>query len=156
MSDLKTPTRRAASYEADFYAWTRDQAARLRDQKPEGIDWENIAEEIETSGRSERREIRSRLIVLLHHLLKWQFQPENRSNSWRASIVGARRELLRDLSENPSLKGYTTQILNDQYELAVLQAAGGTGLPDSAFPKRCPFTIEQVLDPDFWPESPST
>jgi hypothetical protein len=152
MSDVKTRTKPAPTYDGDFYAWTGDQAARLREQKPKGIDWENVAEEIESLGRSERREIRSRMLVLLHHLLKWQFQPAGRSNSWRASIRGARRELARDVAESPSLKRYPAQVLREQYELARLEASGETGLPEMSFPETCPFTIDQVLDPVFYPE----
>jgi hypothetical protein len=153
MSDIKTPAKPAPAYEGDFHAWTNDQAARLRAQKPKGIDWENLAEEVESLGRSERREIRSRMLVLLRHLLKWQFQPAKRSNSWRASIAGARKELARDLAENPSLKRYPAQVLADQYELARLEAAGETGLAEETFPRTCPYAVARILDPDFYPEA---
>jgi hypothetical protein len=151
MSDVKTRAK-PMGYEEDFYAWSQDQAARLRATKPRDIDWENLAEQIESVGGSQRREIRSRLIVLLKHLLKWRYQPEQRSNSWKASIAGARREIGQEITESPSLRRYPAQVLSDQYELARLEASGETGLPESIFPETCPFTIEEVLDPDFYPE----
>ena len=85
MDDLKTKP--APSHEGDFYAWSQDQGRRLREVRPNSIDWENVAEEIESLGRSEKRSIESNLGVVLLHLLKWQFQPGGRSNSWRASLI---------------------------------------------------------------------
>ena len=73
-------------YERDFYAWTQDQAVKLRARAHNDIDWENVAEEIESVGRSDKKEIRRRLGVLVQHLLKWQFQPEMRSHSWQSTI----------------------------------------------------------------------
>lgn len=154
MSDVKTRPRPAIAYEADFAAWSKDQAERLRELRPNRIDWENIAEEIEGLGGSQRREIRSRLVVLLTHLLKWAYQPDQRSNSWRASVAGAREEILLELSESPSLKRYPGEVLARQYAIACLDASGQTELPLEVFPETCPFTIDQVLDPDFWPDAP--
>lgn len=153
MSDVKTRHRPAIAYEADFYAWSKDQSARLRELRPNSIDWENIAEEIETLGRSEKREIESRLGVLLLHLLKWLKQPERRKFGWRATIIEQRRQLARSTQENPSLADYPRRILADEYEIARLKAADETGLNDTDFPESCPFTIEQVLDPSFWPDT---
>ena len=154
MSDVKIRPRRPAAYQADFHAWSKDQAARLRNLRPNSIDWENIAEEIESLGRSETREIRSRLVVLLTHLLKWVYQPEGGKNRWRASIGVARSEIAKELEESPSLRRYPGQELHDQYALARLKASAQTGLSLDTFPEACPFTIEQVLDPDFWPDAP--
>ena len=155
MADLKTRARPTATYDSDFHAWAKDQAARLRDLRPNSIDWENVAEEIESLGKSQRREIRSRLIVLLAHLLKWACQPAGRSNSWRASIVEARSEIAGELDDSPSLRHYPGEVLARQYDVARLSAAGDTGLDADAFPDTCPYTIEQVLDPAFWPEAPT-
>jgi hypothetical protein len=152
MDDVKTLP--DLSYAADFFAWTQDQGRRLRDLRPNSIDWENVAEEIESLGKSQRSEIRSRLIVALTHLLKWAYQPENRSNSCRASVTGARNEILDELSESPSLRRYPGEVLGRQYPVARLGASGETGLPLETFPAECPYTIEQVLDRDFWPDAP--
>jgi len=156
MSDVKTRPRPGMAYEADVHAWSKEQAARLRDLRPVDLDWENLAQEIESLGGSQRREIRSRLVVLLTHRLKWVYQPDGRSNSWKASVAGARAEILAELSESPSLKPYPGEILARQYELARLEASGEPGLPLPALAETCPFTTEQVLDPDFWPEAPKT
>ena len=154
MSDVRIRPRPGIAYESDLHAWSKDQAARLRDLRPNSLDWENIAEEIETLGRSEKREIESRLCVLLQHLLKWWLQPEGRKPGWRATVIEQRRQLGRTLVENPSLAAYPLVILGEEYEVARLNAAGETNLPEEAFPDTCPFTIEQVLDPDFWPDAP--
>jgi hypothetical protein len=156
MSDATTKSRPAPAYDRDYHAWTLDQAERLRDLQPNSIDWENVAEEIESLGGSQRREIRSRLVVALTHLLKWAYQPAGRNNSWRASIAGARAEIRDELAESPSLKRYPAQVLAQQYVIARLKASGETDLVLDAFPESCPFTIEQVLDPDFWPDAPQT
>src|SRR4029079_6001266 len=86
MNDVNT--RPAISHEGDFFAWSQDKGRRLREIRPTRIDWQNVAEEIEGLGRSQRSEIRSRLFVALAHLLKWAHQPDKRNNSWRAAIVG--------------------------------------------------------------------
>ncbi len=103
-------------YESDFYAWTQKQAQFLRSHQWEQIDIENLIEEIETLGRQERRELVNRLGVLLGHLLKWQFQSENQSNSWRATIREQRRKLTKLLQESPSLKPYLPEALAEAYQ----------------------------------------
>ena len=149
MSDVKSPARPAATYERDFYAWTQDQAAHLRNIRPNTLDWENLAEEIESLGRTERTEIASRLNILVVHLLKWQFQPEARSYSWRGSIVEQRSRLRRVFRESPSLKTYPAQVLDEEYASARLKAAGETGQPLPTFPEACPYGIHEILDEAF-------
>ena len=140
-------------YEADFYAWANEQASLLRAGKLSSADIENIAEEIESMGRSERRELVSRLTILLLHLLKWQFQPGLRGHSWRYTIKVQRRDLARHLADNPSLSVQLPLILADAYTSAILLAAGETGLPEGAFPTLCSWSYQQVADPDFWPDA---
>jgi Domain of unknown function DUF29 len=137
--------------DSDYALWCAQQSARLRNGDLSGLDTENIAEEIESLGRSDRREIESRLQVLLVHLLKWTYQPEKRSGSWRGSIAESRRNIERLLSESPSLKAYPSSVLDDEYAFARFKAAEETGLAEGRFPPACPFTIEQVLDPAFLP-----
>jgi hypothetical protein len=139
------------AYGEDFHAWTLDQAERLRALRPAGLDWANLAEEMESLGRSEKREIESRMAVLVLNLLKWCFQPEGRSNSWRSSIVEQRRRLAKELAASPSLRSYPAEVLSDEHEFARPKAAEETGLPLDAFPVSCPFRIEDILDPSFWP-----
>jgi hypothetical protein len=138
-------------YDNDLYAWTQEQGALLRSRAASEIDWDNLAEEIEAVGRSERREIRSRLKVLLVHLLKWRYQPEWRSGSWLASISEARRQIEDVLADNPSLKVFPAEALADAYGLAVLdEAIRQLGL--QRLPETCPWTVEQVLTAKFLPE----
>ena len=141
-----------AAYDVDFHAWTRRQADRLRARAHNDIDWENVAEEIESLGRSERREIESRLDVLVLHLLKWQFQPEKRKGGWEASIRVQRLDLKRLLSESPSLAGYPAEVLGFVYERARVTAEEETGLAYEFFPATCPFAIASVMDDGCLPE----
>lgn len=143
-------------YDSDFYAWTQDQAAKLRarinfDNRGD-IDWENAAEEIESLGRSEEREIESRLIILVLHLLKWRYQPSHRSSGWKGSILEQRGRLARRLTRNPSLKRYPAEILDDVYGSSVADAVSDTGFAKSMFPQDCPFSIDEILDKDFYPK----
>src|SRR5471032_3643024 len=93
------------TYEEDVVAWASEQAALLRAGKLSSIDIEHIAEEIEDVGKSEQRELASRMAVLLAHLLKWQFQPSRRSKSWKFTIRTQRKEVAYVLDEAPSLRG---------------------------------------------------
>jgi hypothetical protein len=143
-----------AQYEGDFFAWTEEQGRLLRARKAAGLDWENLAEEIETLGRSERGEIRSRLTVILLHLLKWQFQPTGRNASWRATLLEQRDQLNDVLKDSPSLKGYPETVLPKQYSIARMKAAGETELPLDRFPLECPYAISEILDEEFHPDEP--
>src|SRR5437868_2639214 len=109
-------------YEQDFLAWTEDQADALRRRSVNELDWENLLEEVESLGRQERNELRSHLIVLLVHLLKWRVQPDRRTRSWALSIAEQRREAERLLGENPSLRPISGDILADAYPIARLRA----------------------------------
>lgn len=140
-------------YEHDFYAWANRQAALLRAGRFDAADIAHIAEEIESMGRTEKRELISRLGVLLMHLLKWRFQPTLRGPSWRATIKVQRRELARHLADNPSLKAKLPDAMVDAYGDAVLNAARETGLDESGFPESCPWPFERIMDPDFWPDA---
>ncbi len=138
-------------YDSDFFAWSREQAELLRSGKLALADIENIAEEIESMGRTEKRELVSRLSVLLLHLLKWRYQPGKRGPSWEASIRVQRNRLADHLDDNPSLKPLLPQALTSAYRDAALDAVAETGLPGATFPAACPWAVEQVLDGGFWP-----
>ena len=142
-------TRPAATYESDVHQWAVEQAAHLRAGRFEALDLENIAEEIDSVGRSEKREIESRLEVLLMHLLKWQFQPEKRTKSWQRTISLQRLKLKEVIDENPSLHNWPDLKLSGSYEAARLAAENETGLAFENFPKTCPFTIAQIMDETF-------
>ncbi len=147
-----TAMMQATLYDSDFYAWTNQQAALLRAGELDSADIERIAEEIESMGRSEKRELFSRLAILLMHLLKWRFQPTLRGNSWRATIKVQRRDLLRLLADNPSLKSQLPEMIADAYGDAILMAARETGLAETAFPADCPWGFEETIRADFWPD----
>ena len=140
-------------YERDFYAWANEQAALLRSGKFLAADIENIAEEIESMGKSEKRELVNRLAVLLLHLLKWQFQPKRRGASWEGTIRVQRRDLTAHLEDNPSLKSNLPETLSRAYGNAAILAPGETRLPKATFPATCPWSFEQIMDEEFWPEA---
>lgn len=138
-------------HEADFYSWTQQQAALLRAGNVTELDVANLIEEIEDMGRSEKRELASRLVVLLAHLLKWQYQPTHRSKSWRNTIKWQRWELTLCLKENPGLQPTRHMAITNAYKSALWQAANETGLDESAFPTTCLWGFEQIMDNAFWP-----
>ena len=139
-------------YDRDFYAWANEQAALLRAGRLAEADLENIAEEIESMGRSEKRELVSRLRVLLMHLLKWRHQPMLRSKSWSNTIAAQRDDIVDHLADNPSLKDKLPEVLTSAYRKAILDAAAETGIDSSTFPSTCPWTYDQIMDAAFWPE----
>ncbi len=141
-----------ADYHKDFYAWALHSAALIRQGKLSSLDFEHIADEIESMGKSDKRELINRFAVLLAHLLKWQFQPERRSNSWKYTIEEQRDEVLDLLEDSPSLKYELNQKLERAYKKAVLLAATHTGMSKNAFPESCPFSLEKSLDDEFFPE----
>ena len=151
--DAAVPAREATAYAEDYFAWVQDQVALLRAGRRDQLDLDNLAEEVGDLGNSVKREIASRLEVLLCHLLKWQFQPAHQSNSWKATIIEQRRRILHELATSPSLKGYPAKVLDEEYETARLKASGETHLSESVFPHDCPFAIADILDPDFFPEA---
>jgi len=142
----------ARLYDTDFYAWTQEQAKLLREGRLAAADVRHIAEEIEDMGRTEKRELVSRLEVLLAHLLKWRHQPDRRGKSWRLTIVEQRRRLRRHLHDNPSLRAVLPEALDDAYGDARIAAARETDLEPDTFPATCPWTVDEIMDDHFWPD----
>jgi hypothetical protein len=141
-------------YDQDFYTWTLEQARLLRERRFAELDIEHLAEEIEDMGKREARSLRSQLERLIAHLLKWAYQPEARpwsGNSWRASIRDAREKLQDLLSESPGLKPKLPETFVKAYRGGVNWAVAETNLPETRFPAQCPWSLEQALDPGFWP-----
>ena len=143
---------KSALYDDDFYAWSSQQAALLRAGQLAQADVENIAEEIDSMGRTEKRELVSRLTILLLHLLKWQFQPKKRGRSWQLSVDEQRFQAASHLADNPSLKARLADAMAEAYHVAVLKAARETRLSKANFPAFCPYSFEQMMDEAFWPE----
>jgi len=144
-------TKNQQKYEKDFYAWTIQNAKLLREGKFSEIDVEHIAEEIESMGKRERRELINRLAILIAHLLKWEHQPARRSKSWECTIKEQRFELIDLLEESPSLKHEIEDQLSHAYQKALLSAEKETGFERKAFPKNCPFSLKQTLNQKFFP-----
>ena len=142
----------AALYAQDLYAWTQTTAALLRAGTWDALDRAALAEEIESVGKRERREVGRWLQLLLQHLLQWRYQPSERVGSWRHPIRAARREIAAVLADSPSLRDQVPDMLLAGYTEARLDVSDATGLPLPTFPETCPWTPEQVLDPEFWPE----
>lgn len=138
-------------YDQDFYAWTQQQAKFLKEKTLDKLDLIHLFEEVESMGASERSELVNRLELLLGHLLKWQFQPTHRGNSWEYTIIEQRDKIKDHIAENPSLKSYLDVAFEKGYKYGVLLAAKETKLSRKAFPIVCDWTIEQVLDDDFFP-----
>lgn len=142
-------------YETDFYAWTQEQTELLRNHQWNKLDLPNLIEEIESLGKQQRQELRNRLSVLIGHLLKWQYQPERRSRSWLATMRVQRRDTLRLLRDNPSLKPYLQEALQEAYENGKDLAVQETDLPFKTFPQDCPYKLEEILNDRFYPGEPS-
>ncbi|SKB14179.1 conserved hypothetical protein [Planktothrix sp. PCC 11201] len=140
-------------YEQDFYLWIEKTIQLLNAEKLLELDRDNLIAELESMGRSEKRAIESNLRVLLMHLLKYQYQPERRSNSWLSTIIEHRIRISKELKASPSLKGYFEQIFDETYQDARILASVETGLSLDVFSLTCPLTSEQVLERDFLPES---
>ena len=141
-------------YAYDFYAWSQTTATLIRQGKWSEIDPEAVAEELESLGKRDKRELESRLEVLLRHLLKWRYQPQRwaRGQSWRSTILEQRRRLTRLLQESPSLRSSLDQTIQDEYPHARQRAIAETRLPAVTFPIVCPWNTAQLTDADFWPE----
>lgn len=139
-------------YEKDFYAWSQESARLMRERKFSDLDIENIAEEIEALGRRDKRELTSRLSSLLMHLLKWQYEAEYRSRSWKSTIVNQRAEIADLLEDSPSLSHKLPDMIAGAYSRAINTAALETGLPVATFPETCPYSQEEILDGDFLPK----
>lgn len=138
-------------YKSDFHAWTLRAAELVRTHRLDELNLEDLAEELEGMGAKERRELMNRLDVLIAHLLKWHYQPHQRSTSWDATIREQRRQIARALKLSPSLKSYLPEALADVYPDAVERAMYETAIPDHLFPADCPYRLDQILDKAFYP-----
>jgi thioesterase domain-containing protein len=139
-------------YDTDFYQWTQAQAAHLRAKEWQALDVDNLAEEIESLGASDRRALRSHLMRLSQHLLKWHYQPQRRGESWRQSIDQARLHIELIVADSHTLRDFLPEALTWAYPRGRKAATHDTGLPLATFHETCPWALDQVLDEDFWPE----
>ncbi|MDP2752674.1 MAG: DUF29 domain-containing protein [Rhodocyclaceae bacterium] len=142
-------------YEMDVVAWANEQAQLIRAGRFDLLDIENIAEEIEDVGKSEQRELEHRMAVLLAHLLKWQYQQDRQGNSWARTVKEQRKRVHIRLNKTPSLK---TDLLDpawwiDVWADAVTQATSETGIDILDFPEECPWSVDEILAPDWFPST---
>jgi hypothetical protein len=141
------------TYNTDFYQWTQEQAALIRQREFNRVDLdaENIAEEIESMGRREKHSLKSYLSNVLMHLLKWQYQPDRRCTSWELSIANGRDQIEDLMIDSPSLNPQLSMLVGTEYPRARRNACKETGLPLTTFPEDCPYTPEQITG-DYFPE----
>ncbi|PSB08746.1 DUF29 domain-containing protein [Pleurocapsa sp. CCALA 161] len=152
-TQLSSATDSANLYDRDYYLWLSHTAQLISEGKLAEVDTANLIEEIEDMGRSEKRAIESYLVVVLLHLLKYKYQPEKRSNSWKSSIREHRRRLRKAFSASPSLKGYCEEVFSECYQDGREQAADETELPLNTFSPESPFTLDETLNPNYLPEN---
>ena len=133
-----------ALYERDETAWLEAMAELARDGRSSDLDLPHLAEYLSDMARRDRREVESRLVVLITHLLKWVHQPGHRSRSWRATVIEQRQELGR-LVGRGLLRNHAADVLAEVYPEAVERAVAETGLTPEPFPTDCPYTLDELL-----------
>lgn len=133
------------TYDTDFYKWTQKQSKLLKDMEFDKLDLKNLIEEIADLGSSKESQLESHLIILLMHLLKQEYQQHMRSHSWIYSIRNSRFRVKKVLSKNPSLKHKLPEIFKDAYFSARLEAIAETGEDEKIFPKKCPWTFDEIM-----------
>jgi hypothetical protein len=143
----------AELYETDETAWLEAMAELIQQGHLGDLDYAHLAEYLGDMARRDRKEVKSRLITLLAHLLKWVHQPNHRTHSWRGTIIEQRQELAEDAARGV-LRNHAEEVLADAYAKAIERAAGETGLAVGTFPGECPYTVDQLLSADFLSELP--
>jgi len=146
-------------YQKDYTAWAEKTAELLKAGQFAELDIEHLLEELASMGASEYNELESRLTILIAHLLKWQFQYQHLSDkwkefdgrSWRSTIIEQRTRIVKRLRKSPGLKANLSEILIEAYQDALELAIKETQLPAATFPSQCPYTVEQLLNDDFYP-----
>jgi hypothetical protein len=151
-TQLSSTANTANLYDRDYYLWLTHTAQLIKEGKFSEVDAANLIEEIEDMGRSEKRAVKSNLIIVLLHLLKYKYQPAKRTNSWKSSIREHRRRLRDDFQTSPSLKRYFEEVMEECYQDAREQAADETGLSLDTFPTESPFSTSEVLNPQYLPQ----
>ena len=140
-------------YEGDFYLWCFDQAELLRLRRFSELDLPNLIEELQSMGREQRYQLEASYRLIISHLLKWQHQPALRSSSWKITLTRERANVRRREADSHALQSQAAQIVASAYPDARKEAEVETGLPKSAFPPECPYTFDQLRDPDWLPDA---
>jgi hypothetical protein len=147
------PSKPLVDYNQDFNLWIEQTVDLLKTGRFEALDIDNLVDELESMSRRDKREIISRLDVILMHLLKWKYQPTQRSLSWESSIQNNRIEIWRIIEDSPSLKSYPEAVLDKAYQAALKGVIRETQLSSEIFPISCSFSIDEILDENFFPEA---
>ena len=149
---LVTAAEAQTAHDDDYCLWIEEQVALLRNGSVTRADLLTIAEELEGMGRSQKSAVESNLRIVLAHLLKYRYQPKKRSGRWEATLIEHRSRLHGDMRASPSLRRHAAETLTASYQAGRRLAAAETRLPQATFPEICPFTLDQVLDPDVLPD----
>ena len=139
-------------HDEDVYGWAIHTANLLRNKEMNDVDFENIIEEMEVLGRSEQHELTNRLSLVIMHLLKWQYQSEKRTRSWKLTLEEQRLQAAACLEVSPSLKSQLDEILGKAYKIGKIKALKETELDEKVFPQQCPYTFEEIMNDAFYPE----
>jgi Domain of unknown function DUF29 len=137
----------AADYATDFYGWATETARKIRSGRLAEVNLEQVAEEIESLGKSEQQQLSNRLIILLVHMLKWEFQPGRRKSGWQGTILEQRERIKRLLAKNPSLQPLVEETIAEAYSIALTTAAFETHMVEEDFPRTCPYLVDEILPP---------
>ncbi len=151
-ANLPTEASDLPLYEQDYCLWLQSAIEALRSRRLEAVDIDNLVEELEDLGRREKKAVYSDLRVLLIHLLKWKYQPQKRTNSWRVTIAEHRQRLEESFEVSPSLRRYYQECFAQCYQAARRGSSAQTGMPVDNFPGECPFKLKQVLDLSWLPD----
>jgi hypothetical protein len=155
MTSVHSSSSKTSLYNQDFYLWIEQTVQALKNRDLNSLDWENLIEEVEGMGRSEKRELKSRLLVVMQHLLKimfWESEKSQTLRSWRNTVLEQRYQLELLLEDSPSLRPMLQDSFADSYDKARLQTLRKYSLPETLLPTDPPFSLEQVLDSEFLPE----
>jgi hypothetical protein len=136
-------------YATDFYGWTQEQSSLLRQGKLDFVDLPNLIEEIESLGKQQQQELKNRLGVLIGHLLKWEYQSNRRSKSWKYTIQEQRLQIIDLIEQNPSLKSYQHDAVTKAYQLGLILIGRQTPLNPKQLPSQCPYSFEQITNISF-------
>lgn len=154
MQSPTTSEQKPSLYDQDFYRWIQKTVHALKHRDLEQVDWENLIEEIDSMGRSEKKELKSRLLVILEHLLKlmfWESEKAQNGRGWRNTIIEQRSQLELLLDDSPSLRPMVQEIFAEFYAKARTQVLQKSDLPSSCIPTLPPFSANDALNPDFLP-----
>ncbi|MEG3436538.1 DUF29 domain-containing protein [Pannus brasiliensis CCIBt3594] len=144
-------------YERDFALWLQSTARAIAERRFDAVDWDNLLEELDSTRKSERKELKSRLILLIEHLLKllyWNAEREDNARGWYGTIVEQRRQIQLCLEDSPPLRPFFQEVFPDCYRNALEDTRRKYRLSPDIFPESAPFTLEEAIDPDFPPDAP--